>query len=159
MKNQLTVNGNQSELLFGKIRTQCGLCALPINCLGTGMPRSGVTRPDKKTQAHNNANTTHALKSALLNTPQLIEEMADKPTSSAAAAGAAEGLANLHLDEVTGERVSKTELKKRKKQREVEEKKKAAQAAAPPKPVAAAKTKEDEVELDPSVNPPYVCVH
>ncbi|CAI4331301.1 CIH_collapsed_G0009180.mRNA.1.CDS.1 [Saccharomyces cerevisiae] len=36
---------------------------------------------------------------------------------------AAEGVANLHLDEVTGEMVSKSELKKRIKQRQVEAKK------------------------------------
>lgn len=35
---------------------------------------------------------------------------------------AAEGVANLHLDEVTGEMVSKSELKKRIKQRQVEAK-------------------------------------
>jgi hypothetical protein len=41
--------------------------------------------------------------------------------------------ASLHLDEVTGERVSKSELKKRQKQRQLEEKKAAKAAAAPPK--------------------------
>jgi lysyl-tRNA synthetase class 2 len=56
--------------------------------------------------------------------------------------------ANLHLDEVTGERVSKSELKKRQKQRQLEEKKKERAAAAPPK--AAAK-KEADVELTPNV--------
>jgi lysyl-tRNA synthetase, class II len=44
----------------------------------------------------------------------------------------AEGAANLHLDEVTGERVSKSELKKRQKQRQAEEKKKEKAAAAGP---------------------------
>lgn len=38
---------------------------------------------------------------------------------SAQPAAAAENTPNLHLDEVTGERVSKSELKKRQKQREV----------------------------------------
>lgn len=45
----------------------------------------------------------------------------------------AQDTANLHLDEVTGERVSKSELKKRQKQRQLEEKKAAKAAAAPPK--------------------------
>lgn len=40
--------------------------------------------------------------------------MSDKP---------AESTPNLHLDEVTGERISKTELKKRQKKREAEQKK------------------------------------
>jgi lysyl-tRNA synthetase, class II len=44
----------------------------------------------------------------------------------------ADGAANLHLDEVTGERVSKSELKKRQKQRQAEEKKKEKAAAAGP---------------------------
>ncbi len=42
-------------------------------------------------------------------------------------------VANLHLDEVTGERVSKSELKKRQKQRQKEAEKAAKAAAAPPK--------------------------
>ena len=52
-----------------------------------------------------------------------------------AAAPIAEQVANLHLDEVTGEKVSKSELKKRQKQRQKEEEKKKKEAAAPPKPV------------------------
>lgn len=43
--------------------------------------------------------------------------MAD--TNPPAQPAAAENAPNLHLDEVTGERVSKSELKKRQKQREV----------------------------------------
>ena len=49
---------------------------------------------------------------------------------------AAEGVANLHLDEATGEMVSKSELKKRIKQRQVEAKKAAKKAAAQPKPAS-----------------------
>lgn len=49
---------------------------------------------------------------------------------------AAEGVANLHLDEVTGEMVSKSELKKRIKQRQVEAKKAAKKATAQPKPAS-----------------------
>ncbi|KAK9770938.1 putative Lysyl-tRNA synthetase [Seiridium cardinale] len=44
-----------------------------------------------------------------------------------------EQVANLHLDEVTGERISKSELKKRQKQRERDAKKAEKAAAAPPK--------------------------
>jgi lysyl-tRNA synthetase class 2 len=60
-------------------------------------------------------------------------------------------VANLHLDEVTGERISKSELKKRQKLREKEAKKQEKAAAAPPKPAAAKKTnaEDDEKELDP----------
>ncbi|KIW73412.1 lysine-tRNA ligase [Phialophora macrospora] len=64
-----------------------------------------------------------------------------------AAESIAHDTANLHLDEVTGERVSKSELKKRQKQRQLEEKKRERAAAAPPK--AAAK-KEADVELNPN---------
>lgn len=76
--------------------------------------------------------------------------MADAPSSSAAPT---EGIANLLLDDVTGEKVSKTELKKRQKLREKEEKKREREAAAPPKPVAAKKknTAEDEKALNPNV--------
>ncbi|EOD44501.1 putative lysyl-trna synthetase protein [Neofusicoccum parvum UCRNP2] len=56
--------------------------------------------------------------------------------------------ANLLLDEVTGERVSKTELKRRQKQREKDAKKAEKAAAAPPKPK---KEKADaEEELTPN---------
>jgi lysyl-tRNA synthetase, class II len=64
-----------------------------------------------------------------------------------------EPLANLHLDEVTGEHISKSELKKRQKQRQKDEAKKEREAAAPPKPAAAKKTnaEADEKELNPNV--------
>lgn len=62
---------------------------------------------------------------------------------------------NLHLDEVTGEKVSKSELKKRQKQREAEKKKQEKAAAAPPK---AEKKKvsaeEEESNLTPNVRSP-----
>ncbi|KAK3342842.1 hypothetical protein B0H65DRAFT_469499 [Neurospora tetraspora] len=57
--------------------------------------------------------------------------MADSSATTPAAP--AEQLANLHLDEVTGERISKSELKKRQKQRQKEAEKAAKAAAAPPK--------------------------
>jgi lysyl-tRNA synthetase class 2 len=41
---------------------------------------------------------------------------------AAPSAAPEEQLANLHLDEVTGEKVSKSELKKRQKQRQADEK-------------------------------------
>ena len=61
-------------------------------------------------------------------------------------------VANLLLDEVTGEKVSKSELKRRQKVREKEAKKKEKEAAAPPK---AEKKKvsaeEEEANLTPNV--------
>ena len=44
-------------------------------------------------------------------------------------AAAPEGAENLHTDPVTGEKISKSELKRRQKQREVEKKKQEKQAA------------------------------
>ncbi len=74
---------------------------------------------------------------------------------AAGASAPTEPMANLHLDEVTGERVSKSELKKRTKQRQKEEEKRAREAAAPPKPVAAKRpnAEADEKELNPNVGP------
>ncbi|KAF3279073.1 lysyl-tRNA synthetase [Orbilia oligospora] len=86
--------------------------------------------------------------------------MAD--SSAAAAAGPSapptEGVANLHLDEATGEMVSKSELKKRLKQREKEEakrkkdqEKKASGAAEPSKKKAGLVDKSaEEAELTPN---------
>lgn len=66
---------------------------------------------------------------------------------------AAEGSTQTYLDEVTGERVSKTELKKRQKQREKDAKKAEKAAAAPPAPAAKKKTasaEEEEAHLNPN---------
>jgi cobalamin-dependent methionine synthase I len=60
-------------------------------------------------------------------------------------------VANLLLDEVTGERVSKTELKKRQKMREREAKKKEKEANAPPKPEKKVSAEEEEANLTPNV--------
>lgn len=62
-----------------------------------------------------------------------------------------EQVANLHLDDVTGEMVSKSELKKRQKLRQKEAQKLEKAAAAPPKPAAAKKSnaEADEKSLDP----------
>ncbi|KAJ3004328.1 hypothetical protein NUW54_g4868 [Trametes sanguinea] len=61
----------------------------------------------------------------------------------------------LHKDPVTGEMVSKTELKRREKAREREAKKAEKAAAAPPKPAAAPKSSAaDEENLSPNVRPP-----
>lgn len=60
-------------------------------------------------------------------------------------------MANLLLDEVTGEKVSKTELKRRQKLREKEAKKKEKEAAAPPKPTKKASAEEEEANLTPNV--------
>jgi lysyl-tRNA synthetase class 2 len=78
--------------------------------------------------------------------------MADQASGSAPPT---EAVANLHLDEVTGEKVSKSELKKRQKARQKEEDKAKREAAAPPKPVTAKKTnaEADEKELNPNVRP------
>ncbi|KAH8903166.1 lysyl-tRNA synthetase [Coniochaeta sp. PMI_546] len=61
-----------------------------------------------------------------------------------------EEIANLHLDEVTGERVSKTELKKRQKARQKEAEKAAKAAAAPPKPASKPKAGAEEKDLNPN---------
>ncbi|KKY14186.1 putative lysyl-trna synthetase [Diplodia seriata] len=60
----------------------------------------------------------------------------------------AEAQQNLLLDDVTGERVSKTELKRRQKQREKDAKKAEKAAAAPPKPKK--EKQESEEELTPN---------
>jgi lysyl-tRNA synthetase class 2 len=61
-------------------------------------------------------------------------------------------VANLLLDEVTGERVSKTELKRRQKLREKEAKKKEKEANAPPKPEKKVSAEEEEANLTPNVS-------
>jgi lysyl-tRNA synthetase class 2 len=74
--------------------------------------------------------------------------MADQqPPAQPAAAESAE---NLHTDPVTGEKISKSELKRRTKQRERDEKKKEKEAALPARPK---KEKKDEgaEELNPNV--------
>jgi lysyl-tRNA synthetase class 2 len=73
---------------------------------------------------------------------------------AAPSAAPEEQLANLHLDEVTGEKVSKSELKKRQKQRQ-KEAEKAKKAAEKPVSETPAKKKSsaeaDEKELNPNV--------
>jgi len=65
----------------------------------------------------------------------------------------------LHLDEATGEKVSKSELKKRQKLRAQEEKKQQRAAAAPPKPMPEKKksTEDDESNLTPNVRWSRAC--
>ena len=74
--------------------------------------------------------------------------MADQqPPAQPAAAESAE---NLHTDPVTGEKISKSELKRRTKQRERDEKKKEKEAALPARPKK--EKKEDGAEeLNPNV--------
>ena len=69
--------------------------------------------------------------------------------------GVVQETANLHLDEATGERVSKSELKKRQKLREQEAKKAAKAAAAPAKQPPKKKQSDemDESNLNPNVSP------
>lgn len=64
----------------------------------------------------------------------------------------AQDLANLHLDEVTGERVSKSELKKRQKQRETERKKAEKAASAAPKQAKKKDEGIDESQLNPNAS-------
>ncbi|CCE61478.1 hypothetical protein TPHA_0A04020 [Tetrapisispora phaffii CBS 4417] len=71
-------------------------------------------------------------------------------SEDSAAKAATEAVANLHLDEETGEMVSKSELKKRIKQRAVAAKKAAKQASAPPKPEAKKKKDDGLADLSPS---------
>lgn len=52
----------------------------------------------------------------------------------------------MHTDPVTGEKISKSELKRRQKQREKDEKKKEKEASLPARP-----KKEDVEELNPNV--------
>ena len=75
--------------------------------------------------------------------------MADNEVKEAEAS-----MANLLLDEVTGEKVSKTELKKRQKQREKDAKKKEKEAAAPPKTQKKVSAEEEEANLSPNVSAP-----
>ncbi|QGA14032.1 hypothetical protein EYB26_001684 [Talaromyces marneffei] len=58
------------------------------------------------------------------------------------------GVANLILDEVTGEKVSKSELKRRQKNREKEAKKKEKEAAAPAKPKQEKQKSAEDEELN-----------
>jgi lysyl-tRNA synthetase class 2 len=74
--------------------------------------------------------------------------MADSNTVQEATAS----IANLLLDEVTGEKVSKTELKRRQKQREKDAKKKEKEAAAPPKAEKKSSAEEEEANLTPNVS-------
>ncbi|PWY82263.1 lysyl-tRNA synthetase [Aspergillus eucalypticola CBS 122712] len=59
-------------------------------------------------------------------------------------------MANLLLDEVTGEKVSKSELKRRQKNREKEAKKKEKEAAAPPKAEKKTSAEDEEANLTPN---------
>lgn len=79
--------------------------------------------------------------------------MAD--SSAPAPAPPTDAVANLHLDEVTGERVSKSELKKRQKQRQKEAEKAAKAAAAPPKASNKPKNAAGEEEKDLNPNQYY----
>jgi lysyl-tRNA synthetase class 2 len=67
-----------------------------------------------------------------------------------AAQATAEGSENLHTDPVTGEKISKSELKRREKQREREKKKAEKEAAMPARPKVEGK-KAGVEELNPNV--------
>jgi lysyl-tRNA synthetase class 2 len=74
--------------------------------------------------------------------------MADKQPPVDAPAG--ESAENLHKDPVTGEMISKSELKRRTKQRDRDQQKKEKQADMPARPKKEGK-KEDVEELNPNV--------
>ncbi|KAJ2904672.1 Class II aaRS and biotin synthetase [Zalerion maritima] len=79
--------------------------------------------------------------------------MADSAPAEASASNSApptDQVANLHLDDVTGEMVSKSELKKRQKQRQKAAGKTKKEAAAPPKAVVKKKAGDDEKDLTPN---------
>jgi lysyl-tRNA synthetase class 2 len=79
--------------------------------------------------------------------------MAENPPANAAVDGAADSVAKLHLDEVTGEMISKSELKKRQKnrQKDAEKKEKAEKLAASGAPAPKPKSTEDsEKDLTPN---------
>lgn len=87
--------------------------------------------------------------------------MADKqPTADAAVDAAAAAVGKLHLDEVTGEMISKTELKKRQKAREKEAQKKEKDAAnKDKKPAQAAGKKNASAEAsEKELTPNQVCL-
>lgn len=88
--------------------------------------------------------------------------MADNSPPNAGADAAAEGVAKLHLDDVTGEMISKSELKKRQKsrQKDAEKKEKAEKAAAAGQPAPKQKSTEDsEKDLTPNQVFGHDCVH
>lgn len=84
----------------------------------------------------------------------LITNTMGGPDQGPATDAAADNLANLHLDEVTGEHVSKSELKKRQKHRAKEAEREKRAAAAPPKPEKKASAEEEESNLTPNVGIP-----
>ncbi|KAF2229091.1 lysyl-tRNA synthetase [Viridothelium virens] len=79
----------------------------------------------------------------------LTEQSREQAAASAPPAGGAEGQ-NLHLDEETGERVSKSELKKRQKQRQLDAKRAEKAAAASPKTPKAGNAEDEEKDLTPN---------
>ncbi|KAF2151895.1 putative Lysyl-tRNA synthetase, cytoplasmic [Myriangium duriaei CBS 260.36] len=91
-------------------------------------------------------NAADAVKDAVTDATEKIGNLTTSTNADTAAP-------QLYLDEVTGERVSKTELKKRQKQREKDAKKAEKAAAAPPKPEAkkkVASAEEEEAHLNPN---------
>ena len=88
-------------------------------------------------------------------TPQFLAMADSNPPAPASApadavADATASVEKLHLDEVTGEMVSKTELKKRAKKREKESQKQAKQPPAAQGQKKAKSAEEDESNLSPN---------
>jgi lysyl-tRNA synthetase class 2 len=73
--------------------------------------------------------------------------MADSGVQAAEAS-----LANLILDEATGEKVSKSELKRRQKNRERDARKKEKEVTAPPKAEKRVSAEDEESNLAPNVS-------
>lgn len=103
-----------------------------------------ILNPAKTSASALKAHTRHTTP------PTLPAIMADPQPP--AGAPAVESSENLHTDPVTGEKISKSELKRRQKQREKDEKKKEKEAALPARPKKeGAGKKEDVEELNPNV--------
>lgn len=115
-----------------------------------------MTRPAtrKKTinrERNGNLHPEHTIPVDTLGTANYTMPDNSATSGEPAAAEAAAAVAKLHLDEVTGEMISKTELKKRQKQREKEAAKKEKAAANPKPPAASTKNAEAaEKELTPN---------
>jgi hypothetical protein len=86
--------------------------------------------------------------------------MADNNAPAPADGGAADAVAKLHLDDVTGEMISKTELKRRQKVRDREASKKEKNASKPAPPAGQNAKKEKNAEAaEKDLSPNQVCSH
>jgi len=121
--------------------------------------RDHLVIPFPKTAIMSVQGAADAVKDSVQAVAEKVQEatISDNTNQDAAPAQAsADGTTpNLLLDEVTGEKVSKSELKKRQKQREREAKKAEAAAtkqAPPPPKKKAGSAEEEEAKLNPNVS-------